>query len=91
MHLLPRMIGYGNAAWALLTAERLSAQDALRMGLVQQVVPAADLLTEALRVAASICALSQVSAATVKPRPPTKTRAASWRQQMLQRDLPVRH
>jgi len=66
VHLLPRTIGYGDAAWMLLTGERVPAAEAHRIGLVQRVVPPEQLLDEALRTAASICALSQVSVRVVK-------------------------
>ena len=61
VHLLPRMISYGDASWMLLTAARVEAADALRIGLVQRVVPAADLMTVAMETAEGMCAMSQVS------------------------------
>jgi E-phenylitaconyl-CoA hydratase len=64
--LLPRVVSYGDAAWMLLTAERVDASEAHRIGLVQKVVPAADLLAEALRVAEGISALSQVAVQSIK-------------------------
>lgn len=66
VHLLPRMVAYGDAAWMLLTAERVSAEEALRVGLVQAVVPQDQLLDEALRVADVICQLSQNSVRVMK-------------------------
>ncbi len=41
--LLPRIVGAGNAAWMLFSAELVDAQEALAMGLVSQVVPADEL------------------------------------------------
>lgn len=41
---LARLVGRGRALQLLLTGERISAQEALRIGLVNAVVPAADLL-----------------------------------------------
>ena len=44
---LPRLVGRGRALQLLLTGERINAQEALRIGLVNAVVPAADLMTTA--------------------------------------------
>ena len=66
IQLLPRMIGYGDASWMLLTAARVDAEEALRIGLVQKVVPAADLMTVAMETAEGMCALSQVSLQMIK-------------------------
>jgi enoyl-CoA hydratase/carnithine racemase len=64
--LLPRMISFGDAAWLLLTAERVSAEEAHRMGLVQRVVRHAEVLDEALSVAATMGSLSQVALQATK-------------------------
>lgn len=66
VHLLPRMVAYGDAAWMLLTAERVPAAEALAMRLVQKVVPHDDLLDECLAVAETIGKLSQLSVQTTK-------------------------
>jgi enoyl-CoA hydratase len=52
--LLPRLIGAANANDILLTGRRVDAAEALRMGLVSRVVPAEDLLDEALSMASSM-------------------------------------
>ncbi len=44
---LPRLVGRGVALQLLLTGEMIDAQEALRIGLVNKVVPAADLLATA--------------------------------------------
>ncbi|MBI3700785.1 MAG: enoyl-CoA hydratase/isomerase family protein [Afipia sp.] len=41
--LLPRLIGWGRARWLILTAATIDAPTALSWGLVEQVVPAAEL------------------------------------------------
>jgi enoyl-CoA hydratase len=44
---LPRLVGKGRALQLLLTGEMIDAAEALRIGLVNQVLPAADLLSRA--------------------------------------------
>lgn len=46
---LPRQIAMKHAMRLVLTGSRISAQDALQMGLINEVVPAAQLRTRALR------------------------------------------
>jgi enoyl-CoA hydratase len=53
---LPRLVGAGRALQMLLTGEQVSAQEALRIGLVNEVVAAADLLPRAEAVARAILA-----------------------------------
>jgi enoyl-CoA hydratase len=48
---LPRQISYCNAMEILLTGEQFSAADALRMGLINKVVPPAQVMPEARRYA----------------------------------------
>lgn len=61
VNLLARYMPLGDALYMLMTADRLSAEDALRLGLVQKVVPAGRLMDECLRVAEMIAANSQVA------------------------------
>jgi enoyl-CoA hydratase/carnithine racemase len=61
VNLLARYMPLGDALYMLMTADRLSAEDALRLGLVQKVVPAGRLMEECLRVAEMITANSQVA------------------------------
>src|SRR5262249_10037695 len=56
-YLLPRRVGLANAQRICLTAEPVGAADALRLGLVSEVVPAEQLAAHAPAVAATIAAL----------------------------------
>jgi len=49
-----RLVGKGMAMYLCLTGETIDAQEALRIGLVQKVVPQAQLLEEAKRIANTI-------------------------------------
>jgi enoyl-CoA hydratase/carnithine racemase len=51
---LSRLIGKGRAMEMMLTGAPLTADDALRVGLVNRVVPAADLMAEARKMAAQL-------------------------------------
>jgi len=51
---LPRLVGKGVAMQLVLTGEMISAQEALRIGLVNEVVPAGELLARAEAIAAKI-------------------------------------
>jgi enoyl-CoA hydratase/carnithine racemase len=53
---LPRLVGKGLAQQILLTGEVISAQEALRIGLVNEVVPLAELIGRAEAIAAKIIA-----------------------------------
>src|SRR5437899_3420225 len=44
---LPRLVGKGRALQLILSGEMISAQEAYRIGLVDEIVPAADLITRA--------------------------------------------
>ena len=56
LFLLPRIVGRGNALYLLLTGEQIGAQEALRIGLVNRVVPHEQLLAAARELALKICA-----------------------------------
>ncbi len=51
---LPRLVGLGNALYLLLTADMITADEALRMGLVQKIFPPETLLEETKKIAEKI-------------------------------------
>jgi enoyl-CoA hydratase/carnithine racemase len=53
---LPRLVGKSRALQLILSAEMIDAQEALRIGLVSEIVPAADLITRAEAVLSKIAA-----------------------------------
>ena len=58
---LPRLVGTGRAMEMLLTGAHVGADEALRIGLVHRVVPAADLMTEARKLATQLAANAPVA------------------------------
>ncbi len=58
---LPRLVGRGRALELLLTGDMISAQRAFEIGLVNRVVPAADLRAEALALAATLAAKAPIA------------------------------
>ncbi|MBI2887169.1 MAG: enoyl-CoA hydratase/isomerase family protein [Chloroflexi bacterium] len=64
--LLPRYVPVGEAMYMLLTAEPVDAQEAHRIGLVHQVVPQAELLSTAERIAQRIASNSPMAVRAVK-------------------------
>ena len=63
---LPRAVGKSKAMDLVLTGRMMDAAEAERAGLVSRVVPAAQLLDEALAAAAAICGMSGPSVAMAK-------------------------
>jgi len=57
---LVQEVGWGNAMRILLTGDEFSAQDALRLGLVQEVAPPGEQLSRALAIARSVARCSPV-------------------------------
>jgi enoyl-CoA hydratase len=60
---LPRLVGRGAALKLLLTGETVTADEALRIGLVDEVVPAAELMQRAEALALSIAAQAPLAMA----------------------------
>jgi enoyl-CoA hydratase/carnithine racemase len=63
---LPRLIGMGDALLMMLTGEPVTAEEALRLRLVQKVVPDETLLEEAMKVAQAICDNGKTAVRLVK-------------------------
>lgn len=62
---LPRLVGRGRALELLLTGEMIDAQEAWRIGLVNRVVPADQLLPEAEKLLGTVLAQGPLAVATV--------------------------
>ncbi len=58
---LPRLVGRGRALQLILSAEMISAQEAYRIGLVNEVVPAERLMARAEEILRQICANAPVA------------------------------
>ncbi len=58
---LPRLVGKGVALELLLTGDMVSAQRAYEIGLVNRVVPAADLMAEATKLAQALAAKAPIA------------------------------
>jgi len=63
---LPRLIGMGDALLMMLTGNPISADEALRLRLVQKVVPKDSLLEEAMKIAQAICDNGKTAVRLVK-------------------------
>ena len=58
---LPRLVGKGRALQLILTGEMIDAAEAYRIGLVNKVVPAADLATESEKLVRGILAMGPLA------------------------------
>lgn len=63
---LPRMLSRGKALQLLLCCDRIDAQEALRIGLVNKVVKRAELLPTAYGIANAICSCNRVAVRCAK-------------------------
>jgi 2-(1,2-epoxy-1,2-dihydrophenyl)acetyl-CoA isomerase len=64
--LLPRLVGYGRAMELLATGRMVAADEALRIGMVDRVVPAAELAAETESLARAIAAGPPLAIAGIK-------------------------
>lgn len=81
-YFLPRLVGPTMAAELMLTGRRVPAEEALRIGLLNRVVPQADLLATALDLAAMITANSEYGVVMTKVGMWANVDASSLRQAM---------
>jgi enoyl-CoA hydratase/carnithine racemase len=58
---LPRLVGKGRALQLILSGEMISAQEAYRIGLVNELVPASDLITRAEAILKKIAANAPIA------------------------------
>lgn len=63
---LARFVGKGNAMRIVLTSERITAQEAYRIGLVSEVVPLSELIPAATKIARTVASLPPLSARLAK-------------------------
>ncbi len=63
---LSRLVGKGMAKYLVMTAEIISADEALRIGLVERVVPAEELMGNAIKVAKTIMLKAPYAVAVAK-------------------------
>ncbi|PLS78175.1 MAG: enoyl-CoA hydratase [Chloroflexi bacterium] len=63
---LPRLVGPGMAKLLMMTGERIDAAEALRIGLVERVVPQAELSNAVRQLAATLASLPPISIAAIK-------------------------
>ncbi len=63
---LPRIVGLGRAMELIVTGKRIDAQEAYRIGLVNEVVPAGELMSRAMVLAEGICQFPQGAIRTDK-------------------------
>ncbi len=63
---LPRLVGKAMGKKLIMTGEIIDAAEALRIGLVEQVVPAEDLMSEAEKLAKTIASKAPIAVAAAK-------------------------
>jgi enoyl-CoA hydratase len=63
---LPRLVGKGRAKWLIFSGDMISAQEALRIGLVDMIVPAAELMDKARELARKIASKGPLAVAYAK-------------------------
>lgn len=63
---LPRLVGKGMGKYLIMTAEMISADEAHRIGLVEKVVPAEELIGAAEKIAKTILSKAPIAISTAK-------------------------
>lgn len=63
---LPRLVGKGNAKYLIYSADMIGAEDAYRMGLVQQIAEPEELIAAAEKMAAKIAAQAPIAVSVAK-------------------------
>jgi enoyl-CoA hydratase/carnithine racemase len=76
-YFLPRLVGPAKAAELLMTGEMIAADEALRLGMVNHVVPDADLMPAASQLAAAIAEKSPLALRLLK-KACTKLSSSRW-------------
>lgn len=84
---LPRLVGLGQAMKIILTGDMLSAEEALRIGLVDEVVPHGELRAKTLELAAKIASKSPLTVRVAKEAVRASQRLAIEEGILYERDL----
>lgn len=84
---LPRQVGLGNAMRLILTGDMIGAAEAKEMGLVDMVVPADELRTKTLELAAKIASFSPLTVRVAKEAVRASERMAIEEGILYERDL----
>jgi enoyl-CoA hydratase len=84
---LPRLVGLGQAMKMVLTGDMVSAEEALRIGLVDEVVPHEELRARTLELAAKIAAKSPLTLRVAKEAVRASQRLAIEEGILYERDL----
>lgn len=65
-HILPRLIGYQRAAALMFTGDKVSAEEAAKMGMIYKSVEDSDLLTEATKLAKQLAQMPTIGIGLTK-------------------------
>jgi enoyl-CoA hydratase len=84
---LPRLVGLGQAMRLILTGEMIGAEEALRLGLVEMVVPHEELRSRTLELAEKIAAKSPLTLRVAKEAVRASERLALEEGLLYERDL----